>query len=137
MKKIRLHLTMILCAFGVGMHRATKSDVVALANEGDGGAGTPGAAPADRRAAEAAEKERVRLADENARLKQQLAETKGALNRSGKDESAIRKKMALGLSREQAEAAVEHQAKYNERKSDQPKETFQKPKEKAKEAGEE
>jgi hypothetical protein len=52
------------------------------------------------------------LAKENAALKSKVSKLESA---RGVDDKAVREKMAAGLSREQAEAAVKHQAAFSER----------------------
>ncbi len=53
------------------------------------------------------------LAAENNSLRQRVADLEAGQKRAKEDEKAIREKMAAGLPREQAEAAVRHQAAYD------------------------
>jgi hypothetical protein len=57
-------------------------------------------------------KQTAKLATENEKLRERLAQAEEALDMRSKEEGAIRKRMAAGLTREQAEAAVSHQRHY-------------------------
>jgi hypothetical protein len=92
MKKIQLKLAVAAALLGSAWHRATAPDTIALGNS------NPPPAPPD-------------AAAENAALKESLAlrDTK---------ENLIRKKMAAGLSRAQAEVVVQRQAEFTKRNTE-------------------
>lgn len=96
--KIQLHLAVLGAMASATIHRLTHPNAVALGN--DGPPVQPQQTPPPDLAAENAA-----LKDENARLK--ASQPKNA--------AAIREKMAAGLTREQAEAAVRHQGEFTKR----------------------
>ncbi len=95
--KAKLFIAVLVSGLAAAFHR-NQSNTVSLAND---------APPPDE-----AKAPEVDLAKENAELKKQVTKLEAALPKNAK---AVADKVAAGLSREQAEAAVGHQEKFSKR----------------------
>jgi cell division protein FtsB len=104
--RIKIHLAMIAALASATFHRLTQSGALALGNDTDA---PPAAAQQQQQQTQRTPAE---LEKENAELRSHVKKLE---SQTPKNDGAIRKKMAAGLSREQAEAAVKHQAKFTER----------------------
>lgn len=98
--RIKLHLAMVAALASAIFHRATNSNALALGND------APTGPTADE------------LAAENAKLRKENEALKAKAPKLDANAKLIRQKMDAGLSREQAEAAIKHQAAYDAKKKE-------------------